>query len=222
MTAINRYDGPSFRVLRRYLRSSNPPVDIRILSAEHGLIPSDYLLPYYDRKMTVGRARYLNPIIISSLEKILSSQSYKSCLISLGCYYLESIKGYEEFIPLQLKVQVANGGIGRKLSILYDWLYGKSSSLNSFESFPTFDKKVYLRGIEISLTQQQIIEVARKAIASETGKAMQCQSWYVKIDKQLVAPKWLVSQLTGLPVNRFVTKEACRVLTQLGIRVQRI
>ena len=42
LPAIDRYDGPFFRVLRRYLRQqpADPPV-VHILSAEFGLIPAD-------------------------------------------------------------------------------------------------------------------------------------------------------------------------------------
>lgn len=220
--AIDRYDGPSFRVLRRYLRSSNLPIDIWILSAEYGLISSDHLLPYYDQRMTVGRARVLHSRIISDLEIILSNKPYKNFLICLGRDYLESIKGYENLVPDNISVKEAAGGLGRKLSILHDWLYDSSSRLKKIEHIPSLKGKVSLRGIEINLTSKQIIEVARKAIALEKKKVTQCQSWYVRVDNQLIAPKWLVSQITGLPVNQFVTEEACRVLTQLGVQVERV
>jgi hypothetical protein len=47
------------------------------------------------------------------------------------------------------------------------------------------------------------------------------QSWYVVVDNQRVAVKWLVSQITGLPVSAFVSDEARRLLVQLGIKVTR-
>jgi hypothetical protein len=58
LPALERYDGPAFRVLRRFLRSRAPdPPDVLILSAEHGLIPRDLPIAAYDRKMTPARAR---------------------------------------------------------------------------------------------------------------------------------------------------------------------
>jgi hypothetical protein len=58
LPALERYDGPAFRVLRRFLRSRAPdPPEVLILSAEHGLIPRDLPIAAYDRKMTPARAR---------------------------------------------------------------------------------------------------------------------------------------------------------------------
>ena len=62
------------------------------------------------------------------------------------------------------------------------------------------------------------MDVARFAIAEEWN-IPEYQVWYVQVDDQQVPPKWLVSKLTGLPVNAFHTNEARRVLHQLGIEV---
>jgi hypothetical protein len=51
---------------------------------------------------------------------------------------------------------------------------------------------------------------------------IKCTTAYVVVDEQQVAPKWLVSQLFGLPVNAFATDEARRVLAHLGIEVRRL
>jgi len=67
-----------------------------------------------------------------------------------------------------------------------------------------------------------VINVARQALAEGRGDPSRYQSWYVPIDGQRVSPKWLVSQLTGLPVSAFVTGEARRLLEQLGIEVMRV
>src|SRR4051794_25280888 len=57
LPATQRYDGPAFRVLRRYLREQPPePPAIRVLSAEFGLIDDTTLIPRYDRGMTLERA----------------------------------------------------------------------------------------------------------------------------------------------------------------------
>src|ERR671937_639945 len=69
LPAIERYDGPAYRVLRRYLRQhpSQPP-DVLILSAELGLVLHTQPIPAYDRLMTPQRARELLPIVCGELE----------------------------------------------------------------------------------------------------------------------------------------------------------
>lgn len=223
MPAIDRYDGPAFRLLRRFLvQNSVPPPVVRILSAEHGLIPADYPLSYYDRRMIQERAKTLQPQVIAGLKTTLSKKTYTNLLIWLGQDYLEAIYGYEAIIPDTLRVQIATGGIGRKLSILYDWLYGDSSNLRNGKGAYSPRSAVYFRGVEVNLTAEQILDIARRAIATKDRRATHCQSWYVQVDDQRVAPKWLVSQITGLSVSSFVTNEARRVLTQLGVEVKRV
>jgi cytoplasmic iron level regulating protein YaaA (DUF328/UPF0246 family) len=68
MPAIERYDGPSFRVLRKFLRTSTEEVGIWILSAEFGLIPSCEPIPWYDCRMTISRARQLRGPTIKRLQ----------------------------------------------------------------------------------------------------------------------------------------------------------
>lgn len=69
-------------------------------------------------------------------------------------------------------------------------------------------------------TSDHILALAREAIHADYQKPLRCLRWYVMLDKQRVAPKWLVSQLTGLPVQAFHTHQAIRLLTQLGIEVR--
>jgi hypothetical protein len=223
LPAIDRYDGPAYRVLRRYLKQdSSLPVDVRILSAEYGLIRADYFLPYYDRWMTKAQSKRLHHQVITELETVLNSKTYTNLLICLGRDYLEAIYGYESIISGGLTVQVAMGGLGRKLSILHDWLYGDSSNLQNDQDLVATKEIVRLRGVEVNLTAEQILDIARQAIATKDQRATHYQSWYVQVDDQRVAPKWLVGQITGLPVSNFVTDDARRVLTRLGVEVKRV
>jgi len=222
LPAIDRYDGPAYRVLRRYFKQSlRESVEVRILSAKYGLISPNCNLPYYDRRMTEEQAESLRQEVLTSLDAILNSQTYKNFLICLGKDYTKAIYGYESIIPDGLTVQVATGGLGRKLSILHDWLYGDSSNLHNNHDSVVTKGVVCLRGIEVNLTPEQVLEIARQAISTKEPKVASYQSWYVQVDDQRVAPKWLVSQITGLPVSNFVTDQARRVLSQLGISVKR-
>ena len=87
--AIARYDGPTFRVLRRFLlQQPFNCLDIYILSAKFGLIFHQELIPYYDQKMTKKRAEELHPKVILQIERIISHNSYQRLLICASKNYL--------------------------------------------------------------------------------------------------------------------------------------
>lgn len=82
MPAIDRYDGPTFYVLRRYLRETDDrQLRVYILSAEFEIINAKSI-PKYDRLMTHSRARELREQATRSLRLILQKDSlYRSvCL----------------------------------------------------------------------------------------------------------------------------------------------
>src|ERR687889_181325 len=76
LPAIERYDGPAFRVLRRFLREGSANAQsVLILSAEYGLIAHNLRIAAYDRVMTPARARELRPLILAKLNRIFSTQA---------------------------------------------------------------------------------------------------------------------------------------------------
>ncbi|HUV93640.1 MAG TPA: hypothetical protein VMX14_02255, partial [Anaerolineae bacterium] len=79
-----------------------------------------------------------------------------------------------------------------------------------------------LRGVEISVCPEQVLDKARSALAERRGNPDDFRSWYVQVDDRRVAPKWLVAVLTGLPVADFITDEARRALERLGVQVVRV
>ena len=127
LPALERYDGPTYRVVRKFLRE-NPQqkrlLDIYILSAEFGLIAASYLTPYYERRMNKQRACELQPNVLAKLKRILEEQMFAALHINLGKEYFKTLSGYEQFIPVSMKVAVSAGSQGRKLSALRNWLYG--------------------------------------------------------------------------------------------------
>lgn len=129
LPALERYDGPAFRVLRRYLRDYplDPP-DVHILSAEFGLIPSTRLIPDYDRRMTVARARDLRLSVQESLGKILDGYeddppTSGQMLLCLGHDYREALAGYAGPAAEMLPGRCVRAGLGRRLTLLRDWLH---------------------------------------------------------------------------------------------------
>jgi hypothetical protein len=209
-------------VLRRFIKQQpleSKGISVYILSAEFGLIRHDQLIPYYDHRMTRTRAQTLQPGVIAELRRILSTNYYRELFISVGRDYLSALDGYDTLIPAHLIVKQSTGGLGKKLSELHDWLYGKPPEVCNTLPMVAPQGKARLKGVEVALTPQQVLDVARQALIEGKGKPTAYQSWYVPIDDKRLAPKWLVSQLTGLPVSSFHSGEARRVLQQLGLQV---
>ena len=73
LPAIERYDGPVFRVLRKYLREESTGVaDVLILSAKFGLISANKLIPDYDLEMSEAVAATIRPLVLVKLRKALA------------------------------------------------------------------------------------------------------------------------------------------------------
>ena len=99
LPALERYDGPVFRILRKFLRSclareSYP--EVYILSAQFGLIPAHQLIFNYDCRMTPQRASILQPQVLDQLRHILRNKQYKELFISVGKDYAAALAGYEQ------------------------------------------------------------------------------------------------------------------------------
>lgn len=221
LPAIERYDGPTFRVLRRFLQAQpSKPLDIFIVSAKFGLIPSDQPIPNYDQPMTPFRVEALHPQIIAEFKHILSSQSYQELCLCMGKDYLQALDEYDTVVTSEVGITIVAGSPGKRLAELHRWLYGKSLERQQFSQVATSNGKAHLRGIDIDFTSTQVLEAARRALVEGQGNPVNYYSWYIQVDGKRVAPKWLVSHLLGLPLNAFTTDDARRLLVQLGIEVR--
>jgi hypothetical protein len=221
LAAIERYDSPAFRVVRRFLRERpSKGLDIFIISAKFGLISFDQLIPNYDQRMTSMRVQELHPQVIAELEDILERQSYQELCLCMGRDYLQALEGYDKLVRPELAVTVVTGRPGEKLAELHRWLYGRASAQERFAKPRLAKGKGRLRGIEINVSSTQVLEMARRALVEGQGNPTNYYSWYVQVDDKRVAPKWLVSNLLRLPLNTFTTSDACRLLAQLGLDVR--
>jgi hypothetical protein len=100
LPAVERYDGPAFRVLRRFLRERPAEApNVLILSAEHGLIPHDYPIAAYDREMTPTRARELRPLVLAEFDRIFGIQMHQNILVFAGRHYLAAL-GTDDTSPI--------------------------------------------------------------------------------------------------------------------------
>jgi hypothetical protein len=124
LPAIQRYDGPSFRVLRKYLRSvSDEDLKVLIISAEFGLIADREPIPDYDRFMNTQRTLQLRPKVVNQFGKVMSEIAPASMMISAGQTYMRAMPDLQAIRARGVVVKVADGPPGKKLSGLHDWLY---------------------------------------------------------------------------------------------------
>ncbi len=232
--ALQRYDGPSFRVLRRFLAAESPPhaegkVDVFILSAEFGLIKGAKPICVYDRRLTRRRAGELRPMVLDSFKDKIAAQNYAQLFLSMGQTYLLALAGYEDLLPPTIEVKVSKGTFGRKLTELKAWLNGREPPAQlplplvmTVENgrFPRRVRgAVRLQGTNLNFSPDEVYRLARLALAAKKGRPYNFKNWYVLVEGRKVAPKWLAGQLAQLPVSRFDTGAARRVLKALGIPV---
>jgi hypothetical protein len=243
--ALARYDGPPFRVLRRYLNDPSSANGARpavfVLSAEYGLIEGARPIPVYDRRMTRQRADHIRAEVLQTFEEQIAARNYEDVFISTGKTYLLALAGFEALLPATTSVQVSRSPSGQKLAELKAWLNGQEESSPGQLSLPLnvpndngyFTHPITgiarLKGVELKATPEEVYNVARQALrhasrqdtalATDNGHPNNFKNWYVLVDEQRVSPKWLVSQLTNLPVRNFDAAAARRVLNKLGVPV---
>ena len=124
LPALDLYDGPAYRVVRKFLRDYQWPEDVSIavLSAEYGLFGVLRGIHHYDRRMdsTTARAK------AAECSEILGkwATSHRSVHLSLGKDYMPAVRpGLES---LSITKEVFPGGIGQKLKQIKTFLMDTS------------------------------------------------------------------------------------------------
>ena len=230
LPAIERYNGPAYQITRKYLNtnSCNHP-SIFILSAQYGLIAANKHIPYYNQKMTVERAKELKPSTEAQLQQIIEHDSFDEMLFCMGKQYQSTLDNTLTNLLAHAnnQVTIAEGTIGKQGATLYDWLFKAPPPIEQPLGDPTQNKQsansspLIFRGKKIVTDRESLLAKASLVLQQNPPEAKRFESWYVLIGEQKVAPKWLFSLLTGLPVSQFRTADARRVLTALNIEVIR-
>jgi hypothetical protein len=121
--AIDRYDGPVFRVLRNYLREGSPgPLTVLIVSAKYGLIESSRRIPTYDCRMSQARANELRPSVLATMKRLLVSRCWQEIGVCAGKHYRCALDGFLQLLPHGSQVVFIGGGQGPRLTRLRAWL----------------------------------------------------------------------------------------------------
>lgn len=124
LPAIERYDGVTYRVIRKAIREGYFPanVDIKILSAKFGLIDAQAPIPYYNQKMDKRRAEELNLQVMRRLRRLVLRSIYSEIYSNMGKVYLLAIDGLHDIVSAETQIKYAKGGIGRKAKAMKEWL----------------------------------------------------------------------------------------------------
>ena len=120
MAAIERYDGPFFRVLRKYRDEGGELPMTLILSAQAGLITSSTILHEYDQKMDEKRAKEIiyDPFLRNRFRTYMEGAGYNVFCVMGESYRRIILRWMEE----HEEIYFAEGGIGEMQSQLHDWL----------------------------------------------------------------------------------------------------
>ncbi len=225
LPALYRYDGPSFRVLRKYI-DRNPEdagqLDIFVLSAHYRLIDASTKISYYDTLMDNERANSMRDEVTASLTKQITYKSYNSICIALSKKYSQAVGDLSHLATPVSRIQAPQGEF---LALLKKWLWRVSSSDTDERHTLNANRKrgmTTLRGVPIHYSINDVWSVVEKKISSEHPGMYNYRNWYVEFKGHRLSPKWIVSNLTGIPVGRFTAGEARRVLHQIGISCRKL
>lgn len=232
LPAIQRYDGPAFRVIRRYLSQAPQAakdVDIFVLSAEFGLISAETEIPSYDRLMTAARAAELRPAVLDAVRGQICPQNYAEVFLSMGKTYLQALDGIRGLLGDNVRLIFSDSASGRKLTELQRWLWGAKAQptrVTHSDEPPAQPKLIpdetVLRGRRVRMTTEQAVAELRSRLDQGDAAAFQLRDWYLDLDGRRISPKWAASQLFQVPVREFSADEARRALRALGIDCHRV
>ena len=217
IAAIERYDGPAFRVLRKHNREISEPLpDTYILSGRFGLISGEFLIPRYERRIEKTDHVTLRVQVEKQLKQTLDDFQPERLFISVGSQYWPLLEAPLARDVAPEKLVVATGGIGGRASQLAHWLRAGEAK-NAGATLVSAPGEAVLLGTTVRLSQAEVLHEARKALLTAPAAARRFETWYVAVGEERVAPKWLVSVLFDKAVARFRTADARRVLSLLGV-----
>lgn len=129
--AWDLYDGVMFRVVKRLQRSGQFPddVEIIILSAKHGLIMPSQPIEWYDQKMTLQTSAQQAELNSQKLRSVIARGTFEEVFLCLGRAYLNALLPFEKWLPSNIHIKIAEGGIGCKMRQLRQWLLRANSLL---------------------------------------------------------------------------------------------
>ena len=121
--AIDLYNGPFYQTIKKTFRQNGmlDNLDILILSAKYGLIPSNKMISNYDQIMTIERAKELKNHVTMEFKELLKDRYYTEIFINLGKTYTIALEESKNLLD-DYNVYWGHGQIGERLHQLKTWL----------------------------------------------------------------------------------------------------
>ena len=119
--ALEVYDGPNYRVLRKYLRENGwpPGLMIKIISAKHKILDATTLIKPYNQRLDKRTAKKMNSEVMKNLGEL---ELPETVFINIGEDYLPAISCITTLFGSD-RITYAEGGIGQKQQALKQWLH---------------------------------------------------------------------------------------------------
>lgn len=123
--ALDLYSGYYYKIIKKARRegSYDKGIDLRILSAEYGLLSPEQEIERYDKKMTASRADELRAEVVPELCRIIDENDYDKVIINMGQLYRRAIRGVES--GADAEIVRLEGGLGERGHALKKILRGK-------------------------------------------------------------------------------------------------
>jgi hypothetical protein len=120
LPAIERYDGPKYRVLRKALAEGIEPPVIRILSAAYGLIEPEHEIANYDLELAPKQSDVLARCPWRRGDITTQARLADDVFVMAGGLYLSV---FEQWCPASYPTwRIASGAPGERLRQLGLWL----------------------------------------------------------------------------------------------------
>lgn len=218
LPAVERYDGPLFRVLRGYLGDAEGDVpSVWVISAKYGLISGQEKIRNYDQMLKNELGAPFLRMVGKGLQGAYESEPWDEALMLGGEQYRRAVTLGAATISPAPPLRLVGGSIGAQASTLRRWLRQERGSVPS--SVPDSTRRVAsILGSTVSISPRGALELAAGR-ASEPA-ARRFETWCVDTRVGPVAPKWMVGLLFSKPVSSFRTADARRVLEKLGVVVR--
>jgi hypothetical protein len=212
--AVDVYDGPIFRTLRKRRREIKVPLEIWIISARHGIIRASERIEPYDRQVPQALDLRLADLVSRQLDQMLPSEIGRVLVLAPRRYL-----GYIPAEPLSSRCsafETFSGRSGKSQSRLLSWL-GIKQKTNLRRSSGIGP----LSTLDVSLGHSEIRDAA-STIPPPDAASRRLYQWYAIVDGIQLPAKKLVSALTGAPVSSFETCHALSLLQRCGIETRRV
>lgn len=219
LAALDRYDGPTFRTVRRYLKKTrDSELRLLVLSARYGFISGDERIPNYDETLTAERVKAICCSLVVPVHACLAEFQPTAIASCLSSGYARAASSALAAAGEAARVSVFSGPPGVVSARLHDWLWGSAPHLNMRRARGA---GVQFCGRTLDLSRAEVRELVKQAFNSNP-RGSRPTTWAVEIDGLSLSPKWVMHVVADVPLSEFATGAARGALATMGWETRRV